>query len=722
MKARDTLAASGATPTLANLVLERMFFVRLLSALRLLPERALSDAISETSRFSHLFSLIVEGARSRSFSTPRRSAIAGGIPDLRLFVPKHDGNTPISQFEHDILLHCAETLDTIDLGVANGNAAVDRRVLLLGLVHEALKNPKGRKRTGVFYTPFELAKTICTLSLESYLEDREKSQALPNGSVDVISPVRVLDNACGGGVFILAMLEKLISLSLLQSKDQNPFYSVLDKQGIDSTDPASVAAFAVEHCLFGVDLDRCAVSVTEAQLWTTVACLRGKLLEGVCRTNLFVGNSLLSQWPDGTEFDIIVGNPPYMRLSALDASDRAELKERYATAREYNTHAIFIQASLNRLKKGGVLGYLIHKNLLSLDTYAGLRQMLLTENSLRHVSDCGAGVFRRATAETSILVLRKGKQEANSRVALSTYDSDRADCVPGLNITLLQYLDLVSPWNHRFLTRITRKDVDILDSLKTLPRLESLASISRGIETGSNRRFVSSRPDDGRNWQPVARGRDIAHYRADVRVFLDYDRNQLAKPGRSGLREIPKVLVQQNARNPIACYDSGEYLALNSATYLADAPEDVLKSLCLLINSQLVAWFFRTVMTNNAKLTVNLLPCNLGAIPVPRLIDTKLLGALCDVLTSLRLAVEDSHYPHGVFSTWYEVIAEATVLDAYHEHQNRTRATTEGVRALLDDSLEISELADLKRNTSLVKTAQNTIKRLGVSALLKGLS
>ncbi|MFW9800365.1 MAG: TaqI-like C-terminal specificity domain-containing protein, partial [Candidatus Thorarchaeota archaeon] len=384
----------------------------------------------------------------------------------------------------------------------------------------------------------------------------------------------------------------------------------------------------------------------------------------------------------------------------------------------YNIHALFIEASMNQLKPDGVLGCLVYKNLLSLDSYAQLRRHLLERHTLKHISDCGAGVFSGVTAETGIIVIRKGSRIGSSSVALSAYRTASADCVSGLNVPQEQYTHLVSPWNHRFITGISEGDVELFEVLRAFPGLATLASVSRGIETGCNSRFVSVRPEAKGNWQPLIRGRDITPYGAEPHVFIDYRHDLLSKPGRDGLINLPKVLVQQNARNPVAYYDSGHYFVLNSATYIADAPEEVLKSICTLINSRLVAWFFRTVVTNNARLTVNLLPCNLGVIPVPPTFDENLLGTLCDVLTMLRLSVKSSDHFREAFSLWHNVIAEATILETYFPHQTGTHRTTESLRTLFQDSPIDSDFAHIRRDSRLVRTALDTVDSIGVSRLL----
>ncbi|UCH04342.1 MAG: N-6 DNA methylase [Candidatus Thorarchaeota archaeon] len=698
-----------------DIILQRLFFFRLLSALGVAPSGLVSNEFSQDGQ-SPIVSLTVHGSRAKNAAGHHQEEIVRAVSSLGLFESSSDQQLAQQDIDHGILLDFAGALDDLEIDGPTTTAPIDNRILLLGLLYESIKSRRWKKRGGAFYTPFEIARWICSRSLAVFLEDW--TSASPSKLVEQILSLRVLDNSCGGGAFLLAMLQRLMELTQSSLNDLDSPDGSVTIRGVDCGSTASVAAHVLKHRLFGADLDRGAVNITEAQLWLVTAALTGDLTGANTGMNLKTGDSLFPLWPEELVFDIIVGNPPYLRLSTLDPSYRTNLKARYKTAREYNIHALFIEASLQQLAPNGVLGYLVHKNLLTLGSYTQLRRRLLTNHRLKHISDCGPGVFRGVTAETGIIILRKGNMKRESSVSLSRYDPRREDCVSTTAIPQANYMNLVQPWNHRFLTGIDKVNEKLLSSLSNLPRLVDIASIHRGIETGCNDSFVHCSPKAGGNWKPVVRGRDIAAYRATSRVFLDYDRNRLAKPGRLGLLSMPKVIVQQNARNPVACYDEGKHLVLNSATYISEASRNVLKSICVFINSNLVARFFRTVMTNNARITVNLLPNNLGSIPIPESFDDLLYGKLCDVLTSLRSSEERSPSMNEVFHVWHSVIAEAAVQVAYFPDRKDSRSVAEELHTMLKDSLGLSNLLDISHKSLLTRSAMNGLEE--ASMLLLG--
>ena len=690
-----------------DIILQRLLFFRLLSALGLIPSNLMSNELSRT-RPGPMATIVVQGHLDKSLTGHNHVEAAKAVSSLGLFRWKCNQQSTQHEIDYSILQGYAGALDDLELDGHETKAFPDERVLLLGLLYESMKSRGRKKRAGAFYTPTEIAKLICSRSLDVYLE--KWMSVAPFELTEQILSLRVLDNSCGGGVFLLAMLQRLVEMVQSLVGDLDFPNTLFRRHGVDCGSTASVAAHFIRHSLFGADLDQGAVNITEAQLWLALAALNRSLTNDDFRVNLKAGDSLFKLWPKGLSFDLIVGNPPYVRFSSLDPSYRSDIKARYETAREYNIHALFIESAVEQLAPEGVLGYLLHKNLLTLRSYADLRRRLLTNHRIKQISDCGPGVFRGVTAETSIVVLRKGSGGQQSSVSLSKYDFQRGNYASTTSIPQEKYIALVSPWSHRFLTGIGKEDAELLRTLSSLPRLADIASIRRGIETGCNSRFVCGAPKSDGNWQPAIRGRDITVYGTTSKVFLDYDRDRLAKPGRIGLLSKPKILVQQNARNPVACYDEGQYLVLNSATYISEAPEDVLKSICVFVNSNLVSSFFRTVITNNARLTVNLLPNNLGSIPIPESFDGQMYGSLCDVLTILQSSRENSHGIDDVFYAWHDVVAEAAVQAAYFPDRDSSKAVTKRLRTLLKGAERLSDWIDIAQESMFAVSPENRLE------------
>lgn len=104
-------------------------------------------------------------------------------------------------------------------------------------------------------------------------------------------------------------------------------------------------------------------------------------------------------------------------------------------------------------------------------------------------------------------------------------------------------------------------------------------------------------------------------------------------------------------------------------------------------------------MTNNARITVNLLPNNLGSIPIPESFDGRVYGKLCDVLISLRLSEERSRDMNDAFHVWHNVITEAAVQAAYFPERDDSKNVRDELHTMLKGSLRLSDVLDISHNS-----------------------
>jgi len=103
-----------------------------------------------------------------------------------------------------------------------------------------------RKAEGVVYTPAAMAKVIVEMTLGRMLNERARDSAAYR---DHLKTIRVLDPACGEGVFLEAAFEVLFAEHLRLGAD-----------------PKSAARQIVSKNLYGVDVDALSVATTRRLL------------------------------------------------------------------------------------------------------------------------------------------------------------------------------------------------------------------------------------------------------------------------------------------------------------------------------------------------------------------------------------------------------------------------------------------------------------------------
>jgi len=212
---------------------------------------------------------------------------------------------------------------------------------------------------GVVYTPLAVARYICRKTIGSYLRGGRS-----------LETIRVFDSSCGSGVFLQAALEELYRLRAGKSGQNEP---EIKKQ-------------IVENCLFGMDIDRYSAEAASLRLKLLLPTNVGKPVN----VNVACDNALFTN--DTGTFDVIVGNPPYMRIKSMSEGLRADVPRRVKASRLYryqegnlNLYKLFIERNLGFLKDGGSMGLIIPSSFLNEATSEMLRKHIFETCSLEEI-------------------------------------------------------------------------------------------------------------------------------------------------------------------------------------------------------------------------------------------------------------------------------------------------------------------------------------------------
>ncbi len=316
---------------------------------------------------------------------------------------------------------------------------------------EIVSKPEVRESGGVMPTPRHIVDVIVEHTL---------TPAISGKSPTELEGFTVTDICCGSGTFLLSAYEFLLDHYLTWYLANNradhvgqTIYEVTAGQWRLTFEEKRRVLLA--H-LRGVDIDVSAVEVTRFSLLLkliedeTATGLQDyvtqhrtpalPLLDGVVRC----GNSLVSQaeWTAArgalpaalidkinpftwaaefpTEmgrggFDVIVGNPPYIRIQNMTAYSPEEVAfyqspgSPYSTARQdnFDKYALFIERALTLLRPDGRLGVIVPHKFMTIQAGKTLRRLIATDRLLEEVMHFGVKqVFGPGTANyTCILVL-----------------------------------------------------------------------------------------------------------------------------------------------------------------------------------------------------------------------------------------------------------------------------------------------------------------------------
>lgn len=110
-------------------------------------------------------------------------------------------------------------------------------------------------------------------------------------------------------------------------------------------------------------------------------------------------------------FDAIIGNPPYG--VKLTDEEKKHFKKKYQNVhvRTPDTYRYFISRSLDAIKDGGYLSFIVPNNLLFQLEDKEARSLMVKENKLLKVINLGDNAFNNANVPTCIFVLKHTKEE-----------------------------------------------------------------------------------------------------------------------------------------------------------------------------------------------------------------------------------------------------------------------------------------------------------------------
>lgn len=304
-----------------------------------------------------------------------------------------------------------------------------------------------RKRDGVVYTPDYIARFIVAETLGAHLEEafteilrahakagadlsdyaaipwRRKSAELEAWQAyrDRLKTLRIVDPACGSGVFLIMAFD-FLKVELSRVNDKVAALQGQDQHIQDLIDPDSEI---LTNNLFGVDVNSESIEIAKLSLWIKTA-RRGKVLDSLSG-NLRVGDSLIEDsnyayldhaftWEAAFPavfaeggFDVVLGNPPYVRMERIKAI-KPYLEKRYEVVSDRaDLYCYFFERGLRLLKSGGHLGFISSNTFFKTESGRPLRSYLLREATLEGVVDFGdLQIFEGVTTYPAILTMKRG--------------------------------------------------------------------------------------------------------------------------------------------------------------------------------------------------------------------------------------------------------------------------------------------------------------------------
>ena len=400
--------------------------------------------------------------------------------------------------------------------------------------HDRALGRQGRP-SGAIYTPRALAQAMVGWALD---------QAPAAG------PLRVLEPGCGAGRLLIPLVAGLL------------------RRGM--TPQAVLEAIEAE------EIDEGAAAVARRVVWLALEGRVGWPLEP---DPVVVADSLSPERVAREGFAVVIGNPPYVFGEGLSEERREEL-ERFELARAggVDLFRLFIEATLTRVRPGGVHALLVPDALLARDALADVRRWYLERARLLGVGRCGRpfraatpGGGRRVVGTGAALVIGRrvggASAEGAPDVLVRRWSGRRFDA--GRRLAAEAVPRTGAPWPvaapswwfgpSGLKARLEEGGARVADVL-----LEGASGATRGEEVG--RRALEPL---GEGRVAVLTGREVGRM-AVARARLGMAAEAARKP--QAIYAGPRALVVKTGSTPVAAADSGSAIVLQSVYVLHTAP------------------------------------------------------------------------------------------------------------------------------------------------------
>jgi len=314
-----------------------------------------------------------------------------------------------------------------------------------------------RKKDGVYYTPryitnYIVENTIGKLCVgkkeelgiveEDYSIDKKRTKAINNKLEQKLIDYRnwllaltICDPACGSGAFLNAALDFLIeehrNIDEMRAKIFGGTYQLFE----------NIENAILENNLFGVDINEESVEIAKLSLWLRTAKPNRKL--NALNENIKCGNSLISKKEYDNEkafdwekefpnvfkkggFDVVIGNPPYVKLETIRETSEILSKQNYKTFdKRGDLYVLFVEKGFSLLRDKGYISYIMQNKWMQANYGKYLRSFFLEKELIQLIDFGDIQIFEGATTYPCIFVACNDKPKTD--ISVSVLKTDRAN-------------------------------------------------------------------------------------------------------------------------------------------------------------------------------------------------------------------------------------------------------------------------------------------------------
>lgn len=299
-----------------------------------------------------------------------------------------------------------------------------------------------QKNNGVYYTPEDVSEYIiynciykllcnklnkeyCILDIKNIRNEIKLIFSKYPNIYDYIVNLKVLDPTCGTGAFLVKTFECKINLLSLSGKK------------ITNNDICKVV-----NSIHGNDIDQYSTYISKTRLLFKALHLSNSIdintIYDFLELNFHNLNFITSSAEFIDDYQLIIGNPPYVEKSKIDYSDSVKYGNLYADV---------IHNSIDLLEDSGIIGYIIPISYISTARMDKIRNYVKNNSSEQYIlsyadrPDC---LFVGVHQKLNILIAQKCANNGKHAIYTSDYNywykSERKNLFENNNLILNSYI------------------------------------------------------------------------------------------------------------------------------------------------------------------------------------------------------------------------------------------------------------------------------------------
>ena len=559
------------------------------------------------------------------------------------------------------------------------------------------EKPEVRKAGGVYYTPQYIVDYIVKNTVGKLIDGKKPED---------VEKIKIVDPACGSGSFLVGAYQFLLSYHLdFYYKEQKKLSTIIDHKDTalkekkdciklradlpltpDGKLTTKIKKQLLVNNIYGVDLDANAVEVSKLSL--LLKCMEGETAASVktitlnlndrvlpnLDNNIKDGNSLIDtdiydsaidfgeekkikpfSWKKSFSivfkqggFDVVIGNPPYVRSQYIEQEIKNYLQSKYISASyQPDTFAFFIEKGIDLINNQGRLGYIIPNGILTNNYYSKLRKQIIDKTAIEIIVDLKDNVFVGASVDTSVFILRKENQikKAHSNITnIGECPSKRTNSIITPTSTIIQnkfleFNDFV------FNTSIDETSYSLINKITSNSNpLKDFLEIKNGMKV--RKELFGNKKIDSR-YKKFLQGGDVKPYSVEYsNKWVCYDKKLETKYSNQAFRDEEiflaksKILVRQvlGKKRIYASLDTTSYYCDQSLYLLLPKNNSLdLKILLGILNSKLMFYFFGKTSSDRKETFPKIKGVQVGEFPISKnKIDKKEFIKHIDLLLSLN--------------------------------------------------------------------------------------